>query len=421
MLLLDYWPLQRFQLWSLRPAVSRLRLLVCEKLPFFLLSVTSCLVTYWMEEGKRGATDLVESRALLRVENAFVAYVRYLEKTFWPVRLAVPYVNPGHWSWLEVGGSVVVVLSLCLVALWLGRRWPYLLVGWWWFWGTLIPVIGLTKGWGVFMGDRFTYVPSIGLLICTVWGVCELTRGWRHQALALSVAGGAALGLCLTLSRQQISYWRDSETLFRHALQVTKHNHTAHKNLGVALGRKGQTDEAIRQFQEAIRLKPQDAGVHQNLGYALDRNGQTDEAIRQFQEAIRLRPHHADTHYILGVALSQRGRTGEAIRQFEEVIRLKPDHTEAHYKLGVALAKEGELDEAIGQFREALRFKPDFADAHNNLGIALYDQNRIDEAIGQFREALRLKPDLAGARRNLEAVLAARARSSQPPAASTNR
>jgi tetratricopeptide (TPR) repeat protein len=421
MLLLDYWPLQRFQLWSLRPAVSRLRLLVREKLPFFFLSGIACLLTYLTEKGRRGVTDLVESQALLRVENAFVAYVRYLEKTFWPVRLAVPYVNPGHWSWLEVGGSVVVVVSLCLAALWFGRRWPYLLVGWWWFWGTLIPVIGLTKGWGVFMGDRFTYVPSIGLLILVVWGVCEVTWGWRYQALALLVAGGAALGLCLTLSRQQITYWRDSETLFRHALEVTDKNYIAHNDLGVALRQIGQADEAIRQYQEALQLKADYAEAYNNLGVALSQKGQLDEAIRQYQEALRLKANYADARDNLGTALGQKGRTDEAIVQFREAVRLSPDHADAHNNLGVALRQIGQADEAIVQFQEAIRLRPDFADAHNNLGVALAMKGQTDEAIRQFQEALRFKPDYANARQNLDAAFAAKAQVLPSPGAGTNR
>ena len=278
MLLLDYWPLGRMQNPALfgpphatrnTPHATRLTFhvsLLLEKLPFFVLSGVSCFLTYLTDTGRPKAAGAEESPALLRLENALMACTRYLGKTFWPAKLAVPYVNPGHWSWLEVGGSVLVVVGMCLAVFWLGRRWPYLLVGWCWFLGTLIPVIGLTQGWGAFMADRFTYVPSIGVLILTVWGACELTRRWRYQAMALSVAGGAAIVLCLVLTRHQLGYWKDSETLFRHALEVTENNDVAHNNLGVALDKKGQTDEAIRQFQEAIRLKPDDAGAHNNLG-----------------------------------------------------------------------------------------------------------------------------------------------------------
>jgi len=465
MLLLDYWPLKRMQNAECRmqnveasdtqPAtrkplhvsrftfhVSRTGLLplLFEKIPFFVLSGILCVVTYLTERGRQGTADFGESPALLRLENALVAYGRYLGKTFWPVKLAMPYVNPGHWSWLEVGGAVLVVVGVGLAVFRLRRRRPYLLVGWCWFFGTLIPVIGLTKGWGSFMADRYTYLPSIGVLILTVWGVCELTRGCRYQAMALSSVGAAAIVLCLALTRQQLEHWQDSETLFRHALAVTENNDVAHNNLGtalekkgqineairqyqealrlkadsiearnnlgVALGRKGQMDEAIKQFQEAIHLKPDDAPSYNNLGGAFYQQGNTAEAIRQYQEAIRLKPDYADPHNGLGIAFDKGGQIDEAIRQLQEAIRLKPDHADAHYNLGVAFYQQGRTAEAIRQFQEAIRLKPDHAEAHNNLGTALGLGGQTAEAIRQFQEALRLKPDYAEARRNLDMVLA---------------
>ena len=433
MLLLDYWPLGRMQnaaasdtLHAARttPHVSRFTFhvsrttllpLLVEKIPFFVLSGILCILTYLTERGRQGAVSFVVSPALLRLENAFVAFARYLGKTFWPVKLAVPYVNPGHWSWLEMGGSVLVVAGVCLVVLWLGRRRPYLLVGWCWFLGTMIPVIGLTKGWGSFMADRFTYVPSIGVLILTVWGVCELTRGWRDRVAVLSVAGGTAIALCLTLTRQQIGYWQDSEALFRHAIEVTENNDRAYNCLGVALDQKGHLDEAIRQFQEAIRLEPDHPIAHYNLGIALDKKGQTDEPIHQFQEAVRLNPRYAEAHYNLGIVLGRHGQMDEAIHQYREAIRVKPDYAEAHNDLGIALGRKGQMEEAIRQFQEATRLKPHYAEAHYNLGLLFGLKGQTADAISQFEEALKWKPDYAEARKQLDSLLGNRTGSSPPP------
>jgi tetratricopeptide (TPR) repeat protein len=198
------------------------------------------------------------------------------------------------------------------------------------------------------MADRWTYLPSLGLLILAIWGGCDLTRGWRFQAVAWSVAGGATIILCLPLTRQQIGYWKDGETLFRHTLAVTENN----------------------------------AIAHDGLGAALDNKGQIDEAIRQFQESVRLNPVYADAHYNLGVAFFQRGRTAEAIHQFQEALRLKPDHAQAHNNLGAALGRQGQTDEAIRQLQEALRLKPDYAEARKNLNILLANKAAASPPLG---------------------------------------
>jgi tetratricopeptide (TPR) repeat protein len=472
MLLLDYWPLGRMQNAECRMRnakatdtqhatrntfhVSRHALLplLVEKIPFFALAVAASVVTFVVQQ-RGGCLAADENLPLgVRLGNALISYGRYLGKLCWPTHLAVFYPHPGQWPLGQVLLAGGVILGLSALVWVPRRRAPYLLVGWLWFVGTLVPMIGLVQTGGQAMADRWTYLPSLGVLILAIWGAEELTRGWRYQGVALWVAGGVALVLCLGLTRQQIGYWRDRETLFRHAFEVTEDNAVGHNGFGIALGRKGQTDEAIRQFQEALRLKPDYGEAHKNLGIALFREGQIDEAIRQlqeavrlepahadahnnlgaalfqkgqsdeaihhFQEAIRLEPDHTDAHYNLGVALGSKGQTDEAIRQYQEATRLKPDHADAHYNLGVALASKGQTDEAIRHFEAALKAKPDYPEAHNHLGVALARKGQMDEAIRQCQEALRLKPDYAGARRNLDAVLATKAHAPPPPGAATN-
>ena len=398
MLLLDYWPLERFQ-------PSRALRLVVEKIPFFALAAVASVVTFMVQKHE-GAVAAGENLPLgARSGNALISYCRYLGKLFWPTDLAVFYPHPGYWPMEQVllAGGLILGISVLLFVK--RRRYPFLLMGWLWYCGTLVPVIGLVQVGGQAMADRYTYIPSLGVLILAIWGAYELTRRWRYHVIALSVAGSAAIVLCLALTRQQLGYWKDSETLFRHALEVTENNHIAHNNLGTALDKKGQIDEAISQFQEAIRLKPDYAEAHNNLGIALDKKGQTDEAISQFQEAIRLKPDYAEAHNNLGNALDKKGQSDEAISQFQEAIRLKPDDASAYYNLGTALDKKGQSDEAISQFQEAIRLKPDYAEAHDNLGVALGRKGQTDEAISQFQEAIRLKPDDASAYYNLGTAL----------------
>ncbi len=272
-----------------------------------------------------------------------------------------------------LAGGLIVGLSVLFFVQ--RRRYPFLLMGWLWFCGTLVPVIGLVQMGLQAMADRYSYIPSLGVLVIAVWGVNELTESWHYRVVALSVAGAAAIVLCLALTRQQLGHWKDSEALFRHALEVTENNYLARLNLGSALDEKGQVDEAIREFQEAIRLKPNYAQAHNNLGVAIVKKGQLDEGIRQYQEAIRLKSDYALAHSNLGIALVRKGQVDEAIREFQEAIRLKPDFVEADYNLGIALVRKGQIDEAIREFQEAIHLKPDFAKAHHELARALAMKN----------------------------------------------
>jgi Flp pilus assembly protein TadD len=421
MLLLDYWPLRRWDI-STRQSLWTTGLgLVREKIPFFVLMALSSVVTFVVQM-RTGALVPIEIMPVgARFGNALICYCRYLGKMFWPMNLAVFYPHGGHYplgKLLLAGGLLLGISALA----WVGRRrHPYLPVGWLWYCGVLVPVSQVVQTAGHAMADRYVYLPSLGVMILMVWGVYELTRGWRYQAVASGVASGAAIALCLGLTRQQIGYWRDTETLFRHAGEVTENSYAVHANLGTIFVRRGQIDEGIRRYQEAIRLNPYYPLLHYNLGNAFLEKGQTDEAITQYQEAIRLMPNYVEPYNNLGLALRKKGQIDEAIRQYQQALRLKPDDADVHYNLGAALAQRGQTDEAIGHYQEALRLKPGGAEAHNNLGTALYQQGRNGEAIREFQEALRIKPDYGEARRNLEAVLAAKAGSSPSAGSSTNR
>jgi protein O-mannosyl-transferase len=403
MLLLDWWPLGRVTGDGWR--VARVRHLVFEKLPFFVLAAVMSIVTFVAQKRDASVITIKELPLDARAGNALISYCRYLEKLLWPADLAVFYPYPGKWPITEVilaGGFLLSVTVFCAMT---RRRYPFLLMGWLWYCGTLVPVIGLVQAGWVAMADRFTYVPSLGMLILTIWGTYGLTRHWRYQTVVSSVAACMAIVTFFALTRLQLAYWKDSGTLFRHALEVTENNYIAHNSLGLVLDKQGQHDEAISQYLEVIRLKPDYVEAHNNLGIALDEKGQPDAAIHQFQEAIRLKPNHANAQYNLGIAFLEEGRVEEAINQFQEVIRLQPDFTEAYSNLGNAFGRKGRIDEAIKQFLEAIRLQPDYADAHNSLGTALLNKGQTDEAVNQYRQAIRLQPDFAEAYHNLGTVL----------------
>ncbi len=402
-LLLDYWPLQRAPGFELRP--SAWWRLAWEKWPFFVLTAASCVVTFIAQEQSGAVASLATNSLPGRLGNAAVAYVQYLGLTVYPVNLAVIYPLPKEIPWGEVTGAVAVLAVICGLVWQARRQCPYLLVGWLWYLGMLVPVIGLVQVGTQALADRYTYLPLIGVFLGITFWVTDLAQRWRPRSIILIPVTVAVLGACLVATARQLRYWRDSERLYQHTLAITENNYIAHSNLGAALGEKGRMAEAISQFQEAIRLQPDFADAHYDLGTVLDKEGRIAEAISQFQEAIRLKPDYAGAHNNLGVAFGKQGQIAEAISQFQEAIRLKPDFASAHYDLGTALDQEGRIAEAISQFQEAVRLKPDDADAHYNLGIALGKQGRITEAISQFQEAIRLKPDYAGAHNNLGVAL----------------
>ncbi len=422
LLLLDYWPLGRLSFKGPGAAAASpqpnpgvtLQRLIWEKSPLLAIAALFSMVTFYVQKEVGAVLPLQALPIADRLANALVAYLGYLGQMFWPVRLAVLYPLPGqHLPLWQAPAAGLALAALSLLALRQARRQPYLLVGWLWYLGALLPVIGLVQVGVQAMADRYTYVPCIGLFIAVVWGTADLAARWRVPRFFLPVGAAVVLAALMICTWVQVGYWRDSISLYEHTLQVTRGNSIIRNNLGIALAAQGKTDQAITLYDEALRLNPDYAGAHNNLGIALAAQGKLDQAITHYEEALRLKPGYADAHNNLGLALDAQGKVDQAMAQYAEALRLNPDLGGAHNNLGLALAAQGKLDQAVSHYAEALRLNPAYAGAHNNLGLALAAQGKLDQAVAQYAEALRLNPDLAKAHNNLGLALAAQGKLDQ--------
>jgi tetratricopeptide (TPR) repeat protein len=396
LLLLDVWPLKRGM---------RIR----EKLPMFALSAAGAIATYAAQSG----SGAVKPVGALAIGNALVSYVVYLAKTFWPARLAVFYPYPADVPIWQAAASVLLLGAITASAIAVRRSRPYVLVGWLWFVGTLVPVIGIVQVGAQARADRYMYVPMVGLGIMVAWGAADLLRGRLRTQAAL--AGVALLG-CAGVAFAQAEYWQNSETLFTHAIDVTDGNYIAEHNLGTYLmPAPGRLNQAVRHLQEAARLRPESGQIHSDLGSAFARMpGRLPDAIAEFQSAARLLPDSPIPHNNLANALAEAGRFPEAIAEYRAALRIDPSYEDAkrniaqteaqmRYAAGLEFANAGKTEQAIAAFEEALRLRPELAEAHNNLGVVLSQlPGRQAEAIAHFREAVRLRPDYDDARYNLQ-------------------
>jgi len=408
LLLLDYWPLGRTR-WTKSAIGERVEVplshLLREKVPFVALATASCVATIWAQRSGGAIISLGTLPFGIRMVNAVVSYVRYMGKMFWPAGLAAFYPYQ-VWPLWAVLGAGVVLLGVSGVVIWRARREPYFLVGWLWYVGTLVPVIGLAQVGSQSMADRYTYIPLVGLLIMMAWGV---PREAVEQRMGRVVAATTAVGLlvvCGVLSWFQIHYWKDSETLFRHTLNVTEDNFVAHNNLGYTLFGQKQVAAAIAEYTTALRIDPNYAEAHYNLGDALASQGKLAEAAAEYMAALQVKPDYADAHYGLGNALAGQGNLAEAIAEYTAALRIDPGHVEAHNNLGLALAGQGRLAEAAAEYQAALRIQPDLAAAHNNLGNILTGEGRLAQATAEYQAALRIQPDYVEAYYNLGNALA---------------
>jgi protein O-mannosyl-transferase len=424
LLLLDYWPLGR---WPSsqgvrivppandpagRPATAGR--LLAEKLPLFALIPLFAYITLVSQEKANALVSSAGIPVTQRLANALISYAAYVWKLFAPAHLAVYYPHPkGAVSYGLAALCLVGLLAATGALLWLGRTRRYLAVGWLWYLGTLVPVIGLIQVGDQARADRYTYVPFVGLFILVVWGGAEMAGRSAPVRWLLRGATAAGLAALFFFTRAQVACWTDSIALFERALAVAPQNALAHQGLGTTLYAMGHKQEAISHFREALRIEPGYPDIHANLGIALSAQGLYGEAIEQLREALRLQPEDAKTRTALadalenqGVALDRDGRTGDATEFFKEALAIRPDSADALDNLGLALAKSGRLPEAAEFFSRAVKVRPDFASAHNNLGLALAKMGRLPEAAECFQRAVDLQPDFAQAQNNLRTARA---------------
>jgi tetratricopeptide (TPR) repeat protein len=436
LLLLDYWPLGRFAASACRGStpsktplhrngvgnpgsatfmeavLGRFPLpwrMVIEKLPLLFLVAIVGVVTVSVQGQALGANDFIPWQ--WRVNNALISYVRYLGQLFFPAGLA-PLYPPGvlHFPLWQVLGSVLILLGVTAATLVWRRKYPYLLVGWLWYLGMLLPVIGLLHVGITAQADRFTYLTEIGPCIALVWAAADARRSWSGPRWACAMAASLMLAVLMGSAWRQTSFWHDSETLWNHTLACTSRNCVAHNSLGVFLVDQGRLDEAKTHYQASLEIDPQDVDPHLNLASVLAVQGRFDEAVACYQKALQIQPDFPKGHGDLGDLLAHLGRLDEALDHYRKASELQPDDAVAHRTLGDLLGRLGRFDEAFAHFQKALEIAPDDADTHNNFGWALRAQGQMKAAMAQFERALAIQPDNAEAHYNVGVALGGQGR-----------
>ena len=416
LLLLDYWPLGRMQASGVLlnpPQQPMLPKLIWEKAPFFIIIVIAGVATFLTQQEAGAVKSLASYPLDVRIANMLVSYVGYIGKMLWPTRLTFLYPHPGAlpvWQW---GGALLILGAVTYIVFGYAKVRPYLTVGWLWYLGTLVPVIGLVVIGPHAMADRYTYVPLIGLFIMLSWGVSEILPSRPFKRMIFFATASAVLVLFMTLSWLQVRYWQNSITLFRRALEVTEDNFIVYNNLGVVVGEKGNTAEAMDLLQKALLINPGYIEGHLNLGILLKRMGKNDEAVDHFNIALQINPRFKGSHFSLGLALAEQGKLEAAVNQYRTALQIDPNYAEAHNNLGNILEKQGDLPEAKKHYLRALQIDPEYKEAHYNLGSLLLGQGQINRAIHHYREALRIDPLYVAAHNNLGAALARQGRTAE--------
>ncbi len=439
LLLLDYWPLQRFERKAsaqkihaeiIRPVSASKRKrkssrkhtvqarvekekpadpkyqwalihpLLIEKMPLFALAALSSIATFIAQQKGGAVASLEVIPPGARMANAFVSYVIYIGKTIWPDNLAFFYPHPGLLPFWQVLGAVLLLVAVTVIVILEAKSFPFLAMGWLWFAGTLVPVIGIVQVGRQALADRYTYVPLIGLFIMASWGIPELLKHWRYRKEALA-ASSALIFICLSIfTWTQVGYWRNSMALYDHALQVTSHNDVAHTNRGVAYAKLGSRSLAISDYDKAIEINPGNAEAYYNRGIEHDGLGNHLQAIADYDYAININPSYAEAYYNRGVTYGKLGNHRQAIEDFDRAIEVGPERIEPYYNRGFAYEELGDFRKAIENYDRAIEINPKNAEAFNSRGVAYGKLGDHRQSISDYERAIEINPGFAKAFNN---------------------
>ena len=412
LLLLDYWPLRRVQLSTLNSQPSTLWPLVVEKIPLLVLSAVACVLTIAAQRQGFAVVSTAGLPLSLRIPHVLMAYVHYLGTMLLPRHLAAHYPYVAAVPAFKVAGAATLLALLTFLAFRMAARRPYLLVGWLWYLGTLVPVIGLVQVGDQAWADRYTYIPLIGLFLAVVWGVCDLATTPAAEAVrrpgprvALGALAAMAALAMLVGTSLQLRHWKNTRTLFEHAAAVTQNNTRALTVLGSLLAAEGKPEEAKRLYMLALSYSPDNPETHFNLGKVLDQQGKLDESIAEYSQSLWSKQWRDKAHILMGVALAKQHKYEQAVAHYQAALALNPESATAENNLARVLHSQGRLDEARQRYEAALKLDPQLAQAQNNLGVLLLQLGRLADGVPHLREAVRLVPGDAESQFNLAVAL----------------
>jgi len=431
LLLLDYWPLQRYQkgrsdqgivinplLSDKRKGKSRkknaititdevktedspgfnypwaqVRKLFWEKIPLFAIAALSSIVTYIVQQ-RGGAVKSIQAYSLpVRLQNAFVSYVAYFGKMIWPDNLAVFYPHPGLWQRWQVSGAVLILVAITFLVIREAKRFPYLIVGWLWYVGTLVPVIGIVQVGEQTRADRYTYIPLIGLFIMAAWIVPELLKKWRYREKVLIASSVLILACFSMVTWKQVGYWHNSFTLFDHALDVTKNNSVAYTNLGYSFNRLGNQKQAILDYDRAIKINTNNVEAYTNRGFSYAALGNQNQAIEDYNAAIEIKPDIAEIYFNRGNAYAALGDQKQAIIDYDKAIEINPEYAAAFFNRGIVYTALGNQKQAIVNYDRAIEINPEYAAAYFNRGNVNTTLGNLKHAILDYDRAIKINPN----------------------------